>query len=232
MTMPLLQDEAPAPVPGERRGEDLYPTPLPVCRAIVRQLVALEILQDGARVLEPHVGLGTFVTALDQVATEMGHRYEVTVHDIQSSAPGLSLRGSLSRIRLRVLPPGDWLIAAKAFGPRTWDLGLGNPPFAKVAPGKTRGQVVAIDHVQATRAVCTWTSFVLRDGLWTASGAIDRVRWATQELPRYRLELAPRPSFTGDERNGQFGVTAAIWGPDRSLWTQTRVIDWRKAGAL
>jgi len=226
-----LSAPPPRPAPSKpRRDNDLYPTPLPVCRAIVRELVELSILENGSTVVEPHVGTGNMVLALDQVAAEAGHRYHVTVHDISSTAPGLRLGRELTHLRVRVLPAGDWLTQGEKHG--EWDLGLGNPPFAEVEEGKVRGRVVAIEHVEATRRLCRWTCFVLRDGLWTSSADPVRMAWATTQHPNYRLDLAPRPSFTGDDKRGQFGTCAAIWGPSRPpLWTQHKTIDCTRRGA-
>lgn len=227
----LLPGHGPAAPRGQRRAHDLYPTPIEVCRAVLRLLVDLVILEDRASIIEPHVGRGDWVLALDQVAAEYGHRYRVTVHDLDPAVPGLDL--TVSRLALEVLPSGDWLETAPALvGRRQWDLAVGNPPYAIVPPGRTRGKVVAHDHVQATRRVAKWTCFVLRDGLWTSSTDPDRMAWAVQQQPEYRVELAPRPSFTGDGRRGQFGSVAAVWlQRDRGrLWTQSLVLPWQDRG--
>ena len=231
---PLLSGQHPAHVPGERRRQDLYPTPPALCRAILRALLDLELLFDGATVIEPHVGRGDWVSALDQVAVERNHRYRVTVHDLDPTVPGLDLRPK-HLVVVRSLPSGDWLQRAqqRADQGRTWDLAVGNPPFANPVPGKVRGEVVAHHHVNATRSVARYTAMVLRDGLWTSSTDEERMAWALNERPRYRFDLAPRPSFTGDNRRGQFGSVAAVWGPHPPhIWTMSRVLDWRREGAL
>lgn len=215
---------------GLRRVDDHYPTPPQLCQALVLALVELGILVDGCRVIEPHVGAGNFVRALSDVATARGERYHLAVHDIDPAAPGYGLR--LPGLDMERIPASDWLEAAPALAQlgRSFDLAVGNPPYAIVPPGLRRGKVVAHHHVDATRVVATSVAFVLRTGLFTSSAAQERVAWTMSQRPHYKLAVLPRASFTGGEGKGQFESVVGIWERHhRSTWTLERPLHWTAA---
>lgn len=216
-----------------RQPLDLYPTDLRVCLAVLRELVNLGLLFNGALLLEPHAGTGVWVDALARIAEELDHRYTVRVHDLTSHVADWASRCTL-RLDVVALPCGDWLDAdhRRAIISRDpIDLIIGNPPFAIVEPGKARGEVVAHRHVLACLPLANAVCMVLPRSLFTASRSAERRAFTLDCPAHYELHLGPpRPSFTGDGGTGNAEYDAAIWIPDRSHdgWARSKHLDWTK----
>lgn len=205
---------------GPRRQMDQYGTDPVLALAVCRTLVSMDYLFDGCRVLEPHVGTGPFVDALQCVAREYGWRLDITVADLDAHAPGLSMQG------VRALPPGDSLTWMSKTSER-FDLVVGNPPFGDVAPGKKRGPVVAHLHIEAALKVAPVAAFIVRTGLLTTSA--ER-RFGIVHPPHHRFELWPRPSFmAGGTDSCEY--LCGVWQHERPASSLSIMLDWRSVGA-
>lgn len=215
-----------------RAALDLYPTDPLVCDAVLTVLDGWGMLPGDQSVIEPHVGLWRWVEALDRFAERTGRHFDVWVHDLDPAHLERHDAHSLPNLAsVHKLPPGDWLLTARQLAEKSgapFDLAIGNPPFAVVAPGQKRGQVVAHHHVNATRLVCVQTAMLVRSQLWSASTDRDRLAFAA-DAPTHRIELAPRPGFTDDGALGPFASTVAVWGQGRrsNAETMTRMCIWR-----
>ena len=188
---------------GERVALDAYYTPDDVARLCVSALPDAALPRDGEWALEPSVGGGAFVRALQ--ARQPGA--QVVGIDLDPAAPGLTLGldalvGDFTRVDLSAFPP-----------PR---LVYGNPPYRE-----------AEEHIRHALHV------VRPDGPYPAGYVAFLLRLAMLESERRRPlwrdhppiavhVLARRPSFTGGGtdsaayawfvwRRGYSGVPSLGW---------------------
>ncbi len=212
-----------------RRPLDAYSTDPRVALAVCRRLADMDVLFDGARVLEPHVGDDApWLLALAQVARERGWTLHITVCDIDPEVRGLTifpgLLNEVDDVVVEVLPFADFLVWGKATE-RRWDVTVGNPPFSDVEPGKKKGPVVAHKHIDVALRVSTWACMLTRIGLLTTS---QQRTWGRDNPPPHRFDLWPRPSFTGKSSDST-EYTNGLWGP--TLGAQTyEILDWHEVG--
>lgn len=237
----LLAASPPADQQGARRPLELYPTPLALCLAQLRELHRLGEIQSGMKLVEPHIGTCNWGVALGHLVVEAGLELTLHVGDLNAEVDGWNVARRLPfrfpGLHVEFLPAADWLelTAELASDEPIWDLAIGNPPFAIVEDGKTRGTVVCHEHIRASLRVARAACFIFRSGLVTSSTDPDRVRWATTEPPELSWPQLPRPSFTGDDKRGQFDVSTGFWrqgGLAAGEWTRSRVMHWPVEGAL
>ena len=106
--------------PGDYHALGAYQTDVEDCHGLARLLPFLDRPQV---ILEPHVGEGNWIRAIETEEARRGVRHQVGAMDLDGRAPGLML----ARARGGFALTGDFLTTTPAIRPTAI---LGNPPFA------------------------------------------------------------------------------------------------------
>jgi hypothetical protein len=181
---------------GVRDDLDRYYTPA----ALARFLVGLLPITIGSRVLEPSVGGGAFLRAVEEVAIEP----DLRAIDIDPGAAGLRLAH-----RSWV---GDFLTHDDCTHGVDWV--IGNPPYNE-----------AEAHIRRALAVGRDVAFLLRLGILASAG---RAPMWKQHPPRRVFVLAERPSFTGGGTD-KYDYAWIWWDATWTGPTELDVVSWRGA---
>lgn len=219
-----------------------YDTPFELCRAAWWRF--LDCAGPQRRALEPHVGAGNWIRAMQTVPPGWNHERvqppQIEAMDLDPDALGLACTAGLGGVVTPCAPPRDaleagFIVTAPATTP---DLVIGNPPYGVLGPPrpcprctigirpdcrrcKGSGEVpamipVAELHVRrALEVTARHVLFLLRAGFLAAA---ERQTLWTAHPPRAVWHVVQRPSFRGGGGTDSTDYVVVWW--DRT-WHET-----------